>query len=738
MGVNIYVISSLSAFVGSIFLTLFISFNGLREKSRRAIIPIIICTGTWCLFPFLAAMGGLENALLFTRLVYIAAVFTAPFFLNFGLTILELEKNKHEKRLIRLSFIISAFFFLPFLSSPAFIKEVILFQPYFIIKGGAIYLLFILFFGAVCMFCFYKLFQTYKQSQGFKKNQLKYVFLGFFFAFISGLIHFSTSFNIPELFPHDFLVIVCVLVLVYAIVRYRLMDIKVVLTRTGIFIAVYAFLLGIPFALVSWRKPWLSSKIGVNWWMAPLAVMAVLASVAPFVYLYLNRKAEERLFREQKRYQDTLKYASIGMTRIRKVKKLLIFMAHVTARIARLKYACIYLLDNETANYMIEAARAREKQFEALALIEANSPLIKWLLEQKEPLVMGEIQRRLQDRPQKDLGELNGQLGLMNAALVVPSFAGNKLLCFMILGDKLSGEIYTHDDLHVFTVLANQAALAIENARFFEETRQMQEQISQAEKMATIGTMADGLSHQMNNRFHALSLIAGDTLDTIKLADTGGYSPKQKELLIQIKHGLERIHANVLQGSEVVKGILKYSRKGESGFSAVALDKIIDAALEMVQYKIKLSNIDIIREYPKDTSLVYGNLTQLLEVFFNLIDNAYDASMERKDALREEGYRPRIRIYTQEADNGYLKIHIEDNGMGVRTEDLRKMFTPFFTTKASSRKGTGLGLYVIQKIITVNHSGKISVDSHYARGTIFTLELPAANASLRENLFQGV
>jgi len=153
-----------------------------------------------------------------------------------------------------------------------------------------------------------------------------------------------------------------------------------------------------------------------------------------------------------------------------------------------------------------------------------------------------------------------------------------------------------------------------------------------------------------------------------------------------------------------------------------------------VQYKIKLSELDIIRDYPRDTPAINGNLTQLQEVFFNLIDNAYDAMVERRETLKEPGYRGKIRIYTESSGNGYLKINVEDNGIGAKHEDFRKMFTPFFTTKVSSKKGTGLGLYVIKKIITSNHYGKISFESTYKQGTKFILELPLA--AIREETVQ--
>lgn len=720
---NIYAASSLCAFIISLFLAVFVLRKGLKDKSRRAIIPIILCAGTWCLFPFLAAIGGDKNSLFLTRLVYIAAIFTAPTFLNFGLTILDLEKNKGERNLIKISFLISTVF-LSFLPSRFFIKSVSIFKPYFAISGGFIYYLFILFFGIICLYCFYKLLFVLKNSKGFRRNQLKYVFIGFSLAFISGLLHFSVSFNIPEFFPHDFLVIGCMAILIYAIIRYRLMDIKMALTRTGIFIAVYTLVLGIPFAVALKYKLGLYAAIGDNWWIAPFSLMALLATTGPFIYIYLNRKAEEKLLKEQKSYQSILRHASLEMTRFKDLRVLLEFIVHITTGAVRMHYAAIYLLDRDNSYYKLESMRAREGRAELFPRIEIGSSLVKWLSDKKEPLVAGEIKRRLQDYPQNDLEALKNQMELMSTALIVPSFVENKLLAFMALGDKSSGEIYTPDDLHVLAVLAAQAALAIENARFLEDAREMQEQISQAEKMATIGTMADGLSHQINNRFHALSLIAGDTLDTINLADIGNYSPEQKDLIGQVKHGLERVLANVVQGGEVVKGMLKYSRKGEEGFSAVSLDKIIDSTLEMVQYKIKLNRVDIARDYPKDAPPVLGNLTQLQEVFFNLIDNAYDAMMERQDTFKEDGYRPKIRIYTEDTHNGSLRIKVEDNGMGVRPEDKGKMFTPFFTTKVSSRKGTGLGLYVIKKIVAANHQGKISVESNYRQGTTFILDLP--------------
>jgi signal transduction histidine kinase len=352
--------------------------------------------------------------------------------------------------------------------------------------------------------------------------------------------------------------------------------------------------------------------------------------------------------------------------------------------------------------------------------------LVSWIVSKREPLIYEEIKRLMADTSNVVYRSLEENMRTLSASVIIPCFLEDKFIGFFVLGDKLSGQIYTPEDLDVFQVLASQAALAIENAQFYEEAKEMQVQIAQAEKMATIGTMADGLSHQINNRFYALSLIAGDTLDTMKLTDTTRCAPEIQEMLSSINHALERIQSNVMQGGEVVKGILKYTRRGEEGLSAISLDDILNGTLEMVQYKVKLSDIDIIRDYTPETPKIKGNMVQLQEAFFNFIDNAYDAIVERKTTLNEEGYRGRITVSARHTQNSTLEITIEDNGLGIKAKDNAKIFTPFFTTKISSRKGTGLGLYVINKIITDTHKGKISFESDYGIGTRFTLELPAA------------
>jgi C4-dicarboxylate-specific signal transduction histidine kinase len=296
------------------------------------------------------------------------------------------------------------------------------------------------------------------------------------------------------------------------------------------------------------------------------------------------------------------------------------------------------------------------------------------------------------------------------------------------MGQKASGKVYSEDDFAVFSILANQTALAIENAKFFEDIKWTQEQLFQAEKMATIGTMADGLSHQINNRFHALGFIAGDALDTIHLNQHEPMSDKMKDIMAELVRAFVRVQENVVQGGEIVQGLLKYTRKGEIGFTAVDVDAAFQSGLEMARFKIKLGELNIVRDYdPASIPKIKGNFTQLQEVFFNLIDNGYDAMMQRKTEKKEPDYRPTLTVRVLK-DDGFVQVILEDNGIGVKEEDSYKLFTPFFTTKLSSKKGTGLGLFVIKKIVEDNHGGQVEMVSKYMRGTEMKLRLPIAIA----------
>ncbi len=686
---------------------------------------------TWALFNIAVAVWGIGAFLIGTatditkaefywKLAHVGIIFIPVFLFH----VIYILCDLNQKKLLFSVYFLASIFLLLNLFAPkgVFTSDLYFaFSSFYYASQGYTYIYFFIFWSVLVLYSHFRLFLIYRNSHGTQRNQILYFFLGVVAGFSGGITNFLPVFGIP-LYPFgNFTIPLYCIIVTYAILKYKLLDIKLTITRAGLFIFVYTIILGIPFAITGYSKDILIKTFGSNWWIWPLGLMSILATVGPFLYIRLQQKAEDRLLHEQRRYQNTLKHAAIGMTRIRSLIKLLTMITHIVTKTVRISFAAIYLHDRQTNEYSLQVFRGKNQA--PLATLSSDSTLVKWLSQKREPLIYEEVKRQMQDSGDNAFKALEANMRLLNASVIIPILLDHTLTGFVILGDKLSGQMYTPEDLSVFQVLASQAALAIENAQFYEEAKEMQAQIGQAEKMATIGTMADGLSHQINNRFYALSLISGDSIDTIKMTDTSGCSPEIKAMISQIYAALERIQSNVMQGGEVVKGILKYTRKGDEGLEPLTIDQVLDGTIDMVQFKVKLSEIDIIRNYPKEIPKVKANLVQMQEVFFNFIDNAYDAIVERRTTLKEENYRGSITITAAPKDN-VMQIIVQDNGMGVRSEDVKKIFTPFFTTKASSRKGTGLGLYVIRSIILETHKGTINFHSEYRAGTRFTIEIP--------------
>lgn len=562
-----------------------------------------------------------------------------------------------------------------------------------------------------------------KEKNPTQLSKTKYVLWGSIIASL-GSIDFIPNYGI-NFFPLGFIFLVLLpIIFTYAIIKYRLMDVGIIATRTGIFLFVYSIVLGSPFVLAFGGREQLKNLMGEMWWMAPLVSSTVLATVGPSIYLYIQRRAEALLLQEQRRYQAALRRASLGMGRIKDLQRLLNLTVHVVTRTVHIEYCAIYLFHPESSQFTLKAVKGVGGVAQR-NVIDSGTALVHHLKRHREPLVYDEIKQRARDFNDQVLHEVQVIAEDLNATLVLPSFIEDNLIAVIVLGKKRSNKLYSHDDLIVFSILANQVGLAIENAQFYEDMKKTHEQLIKAEKMATIGTMADGLSHQINNRLHAMGFIASDALDTIKLKKKEELSPDTAGLLDEIEHSLGRIQDNVKRGGEIVEGLLKYSRKAEEGFSAVELDKLLDASLEMAQFKIKLNQFDIKRNFNHTTPKICGNFTQLQEVFFNIIDNAYDAIVQRREDLKEPEYRGTLEITANDHGKN-LEILIRDNGIGVQGNDLRKLFTPFFTTKLSSKKGTGLGLYVMRKIIEENHGGKVEFTSEYQKGSQTRLVLPVA------------
>jgi two-component system, NtrC family, sensor kinase len=234
------------------------------------------------------------------------------------------------------------------------------------------------------------------------------------------------------------------------------------------------------------------------------------------------------------------------------------------------------------------------------------------------------------------------------------------------------------------------------------ERTQLESQLSQAEKMSSIGLLAAGVAHEVNTPLAVISSYA-----QMMQKQVAG-DEKQAKLL-------EKITQQTFRASEIVNSLLNFSRTSGTEFSPIDVNKVIHDTLTLLEHQFKTSRVKIQDALDPNLPSVLGNAGKLQQVFLNLFLNA-------RDAMPGGGT---LSVSTNNGDG--VSVTVSDSGSGIAQEHIQKIYDPFFTTKTSTssgqRRGTGLGLSVTYGIIQ-EHAGKISVQSRPNQGTTFVLEFP--------------
>ena len=254
--------------------------------------------------------------------------------------------------------------------------------------------------------------------------------------------------------------------------------------------------------------------------------------------------------------------------------------------------------------------------------------------------------------------------------------------------------------------------------RMDREKDQLGEQLIRAGRLAEIGEMAAGFAHEINN---PLQIVKSEqALIQMILADLKNQGQlRQSEDLTDLEDSIDQIKHQVDRCADITQAILQFGRKGEAVSQNIDLRQFIPEVVGMVAKKASVHGIGIEQQIATDILPVHGDPRHLQQVLVNLLNNAIDATIARHGASGGE-----IRIESGPSENRHITIKVTDNGSGISAENLKKIFTPFFTTKPVG-KGTGLGLSVCYGIID-KMGGSMSVASEENVGTTFTVLLPSA------------
>jgi two-component system NtrC family sensor kinase len=242
----------------------------------------------------------------------------------------------------------------------------------------------------------------------------------------------------------------------------------------------------------------------------------------------------------------------------------------------------------------------------------------------------------------------------------------------------------------------------------------METQLTQAEKLSSIGLLAAGVAHEVNTPLAVISSYT-QMLGKQLRADDATHA--------RLLPVIEKITQQTFRASEIASGLLNFSRMGSVEFALVDMNAMVRDTVLLLEHQMRSAGVKVATELSEPLPMTWGNRGKLQQVLVNLVLNAKDALQDKK-----EGH---VRIATASED-GRISLVVEDDGVGMSQEVLRKIYDPFFTTRSNpregQRKGTGLGLSVTYGIIQ-EHAGTIEVSSSVGVGTTFRLELPIADAA---------
>jgi signal transduction histidine kinase len=565
---------------------------------------------------------------------------------------------------------------------------------------GSFYAPFSVYLNSYFVFGFAFLISTYRRSIGFERLQIKYCLLGMFLTSTLGL---TANLFLPMAGISKFnwlgpsFTMIMVGFTTYAILKYRLMDINIVLKKGTTYFLLLLLLFVPSFLLIILSQKFFFQNIN---YLFSFIIFSILLIVTIFFHKIepgTEKAVEQLLFKNRYDYRETLNQFSKAMVTILDLESLTKKIIETITQTMGVEKASLFFLNEERGGYHLLASK-NIKIASFPPVLPKGDPLSEYLHRMKEIIIREEL---VKGGNIPDLNAVTQIMSQLEAEVSIPLISKGQLIGMINLSHKFNKDIYSHEDIELLSTLANQTTIAIENARLYDDLRKSKSYIRRADRLASLGTLTAGLAHEIRN-----PLVAIKTFTQLL--------PERIDDEEFRNHFLNIASGEVDRISALVTELLEFARPSEPKFELEDINAILDGMILLVSTETKSKRIDIFKDYAKELGAITIDREQMKQVFLNMLLNAIEATPENGKIY------VKTRSYAKPEGEPYIQIEFTDTGCGIRPEYLEDIFTPFFTTK---EKGSGLGLSISNQIVQ-DHKGYIDVESQVNKGTSFFINLP--------------
>jgi signal transduction histidine kinase len=721
-----YAASALVNALTSLILGFLVFFRNTKNKVNITFSLFAFSVAFWSIGYYFWQVATEEvTALFWTSFLMAGAIFIPIFYFHFVLALLDLTKKK-KKILIIGYFIFIIFLFLNFTTFFVNRVEPLAGFSFWPLPGPA-YHAFLLIWFLYVIYSTYLLYQRYKKSTGVLRSQIKYVFFGMLIGFAGGSTNYFLWYKIPIPPVANILVSVYVGAIAYSIIRYRLMDIRIVVRKIFIYVGLSLFVYVLyTLVIVIYTKlfgsVYESGAMMAGIIVAPFFVFSFYAFDKFFV-----KFANTYIFSGLYNYQTALNKLSQELNYLTDLDKIIGSIVDTIKQTMQLNRAGVLLVNPKEKPVHYEIARVIGfNEQNGISLVKDNF-LTRHLQKTKKPLVREELKLLASDTNipeiKKGFERLYDHMQHIEASLCLPLLSNNQLIGIIVLGSKDSGDAYTKEDLELLSTLSYQAGIAIDNARLYKEVKDFNKNLKQRvdeqtkeirkknayleELLKMKGEFLNIASHQLKTPISItrgyLSMILDGTIKDAK---------KKNDAIGKAMSGINRLN-------ETVKAFLDASdlegKDIELEFIKTDLVKLLQDVALSKEVLVKEKGLEFELSLPKGKLPAFNlDSSRLTEAISNLVDNAIFYTEKGKVAL------------FLSINGNQAVIKIQDSGIGISSEEQKGLFTKFTRGKnaiLAKPDGSGLGLYIAKKIVEL-HGGTIILESIVGKGTTFVISLP--------------